>query len=260
MALTTEERRAAADALWSAQQERSPVEPLSAKWPDMDADDAYGIQLVNVGRRLVSGARLRGYKVGLTSTAMQQMLGVDEPDFGHLLDDMLVAGTLSADPLLAPRVEPEIAFVLGRPLSGPGCSAADVRRATDHVVPALEIIDSRIADWRITLVDTIADNASSAAAVLGEHRTTLGDLDLRPLAVRLAHNGKVVEQGRGSAALGDPVAAVAWLVNRLAAFEVVLDAGHVVLPGSCTRAVDVVAADEVAAEITGLGGVSIRFT
>ena len=254
-------RQAVADALHDAERHGRPIPPVTEMWPGLDADDAYAIQRANVERRVNAGAVVRGHKVGLTARAMQEMLGVSQPDYGHLLDDMFVAdGGTTADRYCAPRVEPEVAFVLDAPLHGAGCTVADVLRATAFVVPALEIIDSRIADWRITLADTIADNASSAGVVLGARTTAVDGLDLATLGVVLRRNGEIVETGAAGAVLGNPVLAVAWLAKTLHGLGVGLEAGHVVLPGSCTRAIEVGPGDVVRADFDVLGGVSVRFS
>jgi 2-keto-4-pentenoate hydratase len=254
-------RREAAAALADARQRRVPIPPLTDAHPHMTIDDAYAIQLANVGDRLSAGAVVRGHKVGLTAKAMQEMLGVDEPDYGHLLDDMFAfeESTLAMADYVAPRVEPEVAFVLDRPLHGPGLTITDVLSATAYVLPALEIVDSRIADWKIKLPDTVADNASSAAVVLGGNPTRLTDIDVRMLGVELSRNGEVLETGRSSAVLGNPAVAVAWLANRLSDFGVGLEAGHVVMPGACTRMIPVTAGDVVRAEFDGLGHVAVAF-
>jgi 2-keto-4-pentenoate hydratase len=251
----------AAAALAAAEHRRSPVPPVTERFPDITVEDAYRIQLINVRRRAEAGVRVRGRKIGLTSRAMQAQLGVTEPDFGHLLEDMLFddRSTIEVSRFCAPRIEPETAFVLGRPLAGPGCTMEDVLDATDHVLPVMEIIDSRIADWRITLADTIADNASSAGVVLGSTRVGPRDLDLPEVAVAFRRNGEVVETGMGSAVLGHPALAVAWLADKLAEFGTTIHAGEVVIPGSCTRSVEVRAGDEFSAEFRGLGSVSVRF-
>jgi 2-keto-4-pentenoate hydratase len=254
--LTTEQRTAAADRLRRAEQDRKPIDPLTDDHP-MDPADAYEIQLLNVRRR---SSRVVGHKVGLSSRAMQRMMGVDEPDYGHLLEDMRLAED-RAVPVADhcwPRVEVEVAFLLGADLPGRGCTEADVLAATESVAPALELIDSRIADWRISLPDTIADNASSAGFVLGQQRVAPQRLDLTAIDVQL-RSGERVEQGRSDAVLGDPTTAVAWLARKVADFGVRLRAGHLVLPGSCTRAVDARAGDAFRAEFTDLGVVSLRF-
>lgn len=248
-----------AAALGAAARDRASIPPLTGTWPELDVDDAYAIQLVNVRHRLAGGERVVGHKVGLTSHAMQEMLGVDQPDYGHLFDSMSVddEGAISADRYLAPRAEIEIAFVLGAPLSGPGVTTDDVLAATAHLRPAIEIIDSRITDWRIGLVDTIADNASSAGFVLGARETPPDRVDLAGLEGRLVVNGEVTDKGTGAAVLGHPAAAVSWLANTLGARGVEIEAGHVVLPGALVKAVPVQPGDRVEADFDVLGRVAV---
>jgi 2-keto-4-pentenoate hydratase len=255
------DRRAAAAALAAAERDRTPIGPPAEKWPGLDEVDAYEIQLINARERLATGGVVRGHKVGLTSQAMQQMLGVREPDYGHLFADMFVAdgGTLTAADLCYPRAEIEVAFVLGDTLTGPGVTVADVLRATAFVRPAIEIIDSRVRDWQITLPDTIADNASSARVVLGANATPPDGIDLRSLGCVLRRNGEVAETGTSGAVLGNPAAAVAWLAGKLGQFGMTLNAGHVVMPGACTRAIDVCAGDIIQGEFDELGSVSVGF-
>jgi len=243
-----------------AERDRVAIEPPAAS-SAMTAADAYRIQMINVERRVASGRKIVGRKVGLTSVAMQKMLGVSEPDFGQLFDDMMLAsgGECRVDSLMLPRVEPEIAFVLARELRGPGVTRQDVLAAADYVIPALEIIDTRIRDWKITLADTIADNASSARVVLGERKTQPFALDLAAVAMTLQKNGAVVEQGVGAAVLGHPAEPVAWLANKLAEFEQTLAAGSVVIPGALCRAIDVKAGDTIVASFEELGSVGVRF-
>jgi 2-keto-4-pentenoate hydratase len=261
MTLDDQDRAAAADALWEAAATNISIEPLSVTWPDIDVVDAYEIQLRNIARRRAEGALVRGHKVGLSAKAMQQMLGVHEPDYGHLLDDMFAFEdeTLDVGRFCQPRAEIEVAFVLGAPLAGPGVTAADVVSATAYVLPAIEIVDSRITDWKITITDTIADNASAAAVVLGARPTPLGQIDPALIGALLRKNGEIVETGCSGAVLGNPVTAVAWLANKVSQFGVTLEAGHVIMPGSCTRMVPVAAGDVIAAEFDGLGGVSVAF-
>jgi len=248
--------------LRAAELDRAPIAPLTVRHPDLSVEDAYRIQLAAVERRIQNGARIRGRKVGLTSRAMQEMLGVGEPDFGYLLDDMFVedGGSVPAQRFCAPRAEPEVAFILERPLLGPGCTPDDVVSATSDLIPAMEIIDSRIRDWRIALADTVADNASSAAVVLGSNRRPIRDVDIRTIPVTLSRNGEVAETGTSDAVLGNPAAAVAWLANKLSEFGGRLEAGEVVIPGACTRAVVVQRGDVVSAEFGDLGTVSVTFT
>lgn len=252
----------AADALWEAETSRCPVEPLTQTFTDMHVHDAYQVQLVNVGRRVRSGSIIRGHKVGLSARSMQQMLGVHEPDYGHLFDDMFCyeGETLPAEGFCQPRAEVEVAFVLGKTLTGPGVTVADVLRSTEYVLPSIEIVDSRVVDWRIKIEDTIADNASSAALVLGARPTRLTAIDPALIGAALSKNGAVVETGCSGAVLGNPVTAVAWLANKLAQFDVSLEEGHVVMPGSCTRMVPIIQGDLIRADFDRLGHVSIRFS
>jgi 2-keto-4-pentenoate hydratase len=259
--LTEAQRDEVAELLRVAEETRVAVPPIVQTHPDIDVVDAYEIQLRNIRRRLAAGRTVLGHKVGLSSLAMQQMMGVDEPDYGHLLDDMLLHEDLpvQADRYLIPRVEVEVGFVLGEDLPGEGCTVEDVLRSTEYVVPAIELIDSRIADWKIGLFDTIADNASSAGLLLGKERRKPDELDLTAIEATLSRNGEQVATGRSDAVLGNPAIAVAWLAQKVASFGVRLEAGHVVLPGSCTRAYDVTAGDSVIATFEGLGTVSATF-
>ncbi|MEV0057489.1 2-keto-4-pentenoate hydratase [Saccharopolyspora shandongensis] len=254
-------RQAAADALRAAQSDRAPIDPLTERFPGIDVVDAYEIQLLNIRRQLAAGAVVRGHKVGLSSPVMQRMMGVDEPDYGHLLDTMFLAEDRAVETAryCYPRVEVEIGYVLGDSLPGEGCTEEDVLAATEYVVPSLELIDSRIRDWRIGLADTIADNASSAGVVLGAARAKPGELDLADIEAVLFSGGTEIARGNTSAVLGNPTTAVAWLARKVATFGVRLEAGHVILPGSCTRAVDVAPGEEYRADFTGLGSVTARF-
>ncbi|MGY4392538.1 2-keto-4-pentenoate hydratase [Streptomyces sp. TE12347] len=272
--LSDRHRREAAEILYAAERRRAPVRPLTERYGGIDARDAYEIQLLGIRRRRAEGAVVTGHKVGLSSPVMQAMMGVDEPDYGHLLDGMELREDtpVPVAAYCAPRIEVEIGFVLGADLPGEGCTEADVLAATERVVPALELIDSRIADWRISLADTIADNASSAGYVVGEGRDPR-ELDLKAVEVSLHEHGRapdapgdpgdrgrILATGRGDAVLGDPATAVAWLARTIARFGVPLRKGHLVLPGSCTRAVDVAAGRTYTADFTGLGPVSLTFS
>ncbi|OBK92560.1 2-keto-4-pentenoate hydratase [Mycobacterium sp. 1165178.9] len=246
-----------------AQAERSgePIPPLTAAYPDIDVVDAYEIQLINIRQRVAEGARVLGHKVGLSSKAMQQMMGVDEPDYGHLLDEMELFEDVpvKTNRYLYPRVEVEVGFVLSADLPGAGCTEDDVLAATEALVPAIELIDTRITDWKIGLCDTIADNASSAGYVLGEARVSPAGLDVKTIDAVLTCNGEVIAEGRSDAVLGNPVTAVAWLARKVESFGVRLRKGDVVLPGSCTKAIDVHPGDEFVADFAGLGSVRLSF-
>ncbi len=250
------------ETLYAAERTRVAVPPLTETQPDLTQADAYTIQDAWLRRKLREGERLVGRKVGLTSRAMQQQLGVEEPDFGFLLEAMLVpsASTLARAELLQPRVEPEIAFWLAGALRGPGVTAADVLAATRGVSAALEIVDSRIANWRIKLADTIADNGSSARAVVAAQVVPLAGVDLASETVQLLRNDQEVGSGSGADVLGHPAEAVAWLANRLADFGAALEPGYVVLPGAMCASVFAQAGETFRAEFTSIGSVSVRFT
>ena len=247
--------------LAEAERIRVPMSPLTAAHPEIDVVDAYEIQLINIRRRIARGATVVGHKVGLSSKAMQEMMGVDEPDYGHLLADMEVfEGTpVEAAKYLYPRVEVEVGFILADDLPGAGCTEDDVLAATAAFAPAIELIDSRITDWKIALCDTIADNASSAGWVLGPERVSPKDIDIRLIDAVLTRNGEVVAEGRSDAVLGNPVTAVAWLARKVDSFGVRLKAGDIVLPGSCTRAIDARPGDAFVADFAGLGSVRLSF-
>ena len=251
---------AAAEQLWDAQRDRAPIAPLTIAYPGLDVAGAYAIQRVNLHRRLAAGASLVGHKIGLTSKPMQTLLGVDEPDFGFILDDMVVkTDRVAVERFCAPRVEPEVAFLLHAPLRGPHIGPDDVRAATAAVAVALEVVDSRIADWKLTLPDTVADNASSGAVVLGDWIPYAEALDLPQAVATLELNGEQIDTGTGSAVLGDPAVAVAWLANALAAYGTELEAGQFVMSGSFTSAAFVHVTDVARATVSGLGAVSLAF-
>jgi 2-keto-4-pentenoate hydratase len=247
---------AAAAALAEAERTRTPIAPLTASYPGLDLAGAYTIQLRNIGRRLAASERVRGHKVGLTAVAMQELFGVDEPDYGHLLDSMFydAGARIELDRFIEAQVEVEPAFILGRALKGPGVTADDVIAATTAIVPALEIIDSRIADWAIRLEDTVADNGSSAAVVMGATPVPVDAQALADADVELVLDGDVVERGNTREILGHPATAVAWLANALSRFEIGFEAGHVVLPGTCTRSTRL-RPGTVAGTIAGIGSV-----
>ncbi|MEZ0365922.1 2-keto-4-pentenoate hydratase [Mycobacterium sp. pUA109] len=251
----------AADLLYVAQDKQAPITPLTERYPGLNVADAYAIQQVNLRRRRHNGCTVVGHKIGLTSAPMQTLLGVDEPDFGYILDDMVLTdgSTAPAARFCAPRVEPEAAFLLRAPLQGPGVTVEDVHTATEAVAVALEVVDSRIADWKLTLPDTVADNASSGAVVLGDWIPYDNRIDLPHAQASLLLNETEADSGMGSAVLGDPAAAVAWLANALAPFGTAILPGQFVMSGSFTSAAFVYPGDHATATITGLGAVSLRF-
>ncbi|MCO4762985.1 MAG: fumarylacetoacetate hydrolase family protein [Myxococcales bacterium] len=258
--LSDQKRAALAERLWLAEQAKKPCAPLTQSEPNLTATDAYAIAHINIARHEELGARVVGRKVGLTSEAIQRWLGVDRPDFGALLDTMEIpdGGTLRLDSLLQPRAEGEIAFVLGDDLIGPGVTVADVLAATDFVLPAIEIIDSRVADWKIKFADTVADNASSGRFVLGTTPIAIEELPLGDVGMVLRQRGRVVSTGAGAACLGNPVHAVRWLANTLGALGTPLAAGDVVLSGALGPAVSLTAGDWLELEIARLGRCRFR--
>lgn len=250
-----------ADELLAAYANGQTVPPLTATYPGLTVDAAYAIQERQVATRTGLGASIVGFKIGLTSAAMQQQLGVDQPDYGHLLTDMVHAADtpIRLGDFLQPRVEPEVAIVLGRELRGPGLTVTDILDATAYAMPAIEIIDSRITDWRIGLEDTIADNASSGGVVLGNTRSALTGLDLSLVGCVLRRNGRIQHTGAGAAVMGSPLYAATWLANTLTSRGARLSAGHVILTGSITAAVPVVPGDSVTASLDQLGTVTAVF-
>lgn len=259
--LSDEVRVQLAADLAQAERSRVPMTPLTDGNPDIDVVDAYEIQLINIRQRVAEGARVIGHKVGLSSKAMQDMMGVDEPDYGHLLDEMEVFENVpvKSSNFLYPRVEVEVGFILADDLPGAGCTEEDVLAATAAFAPAIELIDTRITNWQIKLCDTIADNASSAGWVLGEARVSPKDIDIRNIDAVLTNHGEVVAEGRSDAVLGNPVTAVAWLARKVESFGVRLKAGDIVLPGSCTRAIDAPPGSDFVADFAGLGSVHLSF-
>lgn len=248
----------------AAEDEASPVVPPSERHPGLSVDDAYAVQLRGRALRQERGARLVGRKVGLTSRAMQELLGVDEPDFGYLTDAMVHpdGARLPLHALVAPRVEAEIAFRLSSPVAGSDVTFEEAAAAIGEVAPALEVVDSRVADWRITLPDTVADNASSGLAVLGAF-SPLGNTDLAAveMTMRVEHADGTTEEesGPGSAVLGHPARALAWLARALAPYDEGIDAGEIVIPGAMARAVTIPDGAVVRADFTGLGSVRAHF-
>lgn len=250
-----------ADELFEAYNQQTPVDQLTERFPDLTIEQAYQIQLKLIRKRLTKGRRIVGKKIGLTSRAMQELLNVDEPDYGHLLDDMILLNgqAVPTGRLIKARCEGEIAFLLKRKLTGPGVSVADVLAATEGVMPALEIVDSRIRDWQLKIQDTIADNGSSAMVILGDKLTPVHNLDLRLVGMVLTKNGQIVDTGAGAAALGHPASAVAWLANKLAEFGITLQAGEIILSGSLATAPWANSGDYFRAEFDRLGAVSAYF-
>lgn len=250
-----------AENLYKAEKGVYQIETISKQNPDMTVENAYKIQLENVEKKVTDGEKIIGMKVGLTSKAMQNLLGVNEPDYGHLTDKMLLleGNICLMKELIQPKVEGELAFCLKKPLKGPGITIADVYNATGWVVPAFEIVDSRIKDWKIKLVDTIADNGSSAKLVLGSKMTKIGDIDMRLIGMNLEKNGELVSSGTGAEVWGNPAAAVAWLANKLAQFDIELKEGDIILSGAVTAAEAAKSGDVFTVSFQGMGRVTVKF-
>ena len=258
--LSNEIRQQAADILMAAAREHKQAAQLSKTWPDITIEDAYAISTEVARRRIAAGARLIGHKVGLTSKAMQRSSQIDEPDYGHLLDDMMIAdgARIPHANYCRPRVEIELAFVLGKPLKGPGVTLPDVLRATEYVVPAIEIVDARVQDPR-KIFDTVADNGAAAGIVIGGRPVGPMDVDLRWVAGIMYCNSEIEETGVAAGVLGHPALGVAWLANKLGSHGVTLEPGHLVLAGSFTRVVFAKKGDTLHADFGALGGVAVQF-
>ncbi len=245
--------------LFDAEFERRSIDPLTDAHPNLTLEDAYKSQQLNIERRIAAGEKILGHKIGLTGKPMQEKFGVNEPDYGHLMANMYhdEQEPLDLGELIDPQVEVEPAFILGKDLAGPGLTLDDVIAATDYVVTCFEVIDSRITDWRIKLPDTVADNGSSSRFALGAHKTSPDALALDNLETVLEVDGTVVESGNTSAILGHPANGIVWLGNKLADFGIVLEAGHVVLPGTCLRSFRIAGHSQTRGRIAGLGDVTL---
>jgi 2-oxo-hept-3-ene-1,7-dioate hydratase len=250
-----------------AERERRQIRQLSLDYPGITIDDAYAIQRAWTAMKIAEGRQLKGRKIGLTSRAMQQSSQIDEPDYGDLLDDMFFrdGADIPADRFIVPRLEVELAFVLGKPLRGPDCTLFDALAAIEYVTPALEIIDARIEQFdSVTklprkVFDTISDNAANAGVVLGGRPVRPFDVDLRWVSALLYRNGVIEESGVAAAVLNHPVNGLAWLANKLARHGVALEPGQVVLGGSFTRPVQARSGDCFHVDYGALGAIAVRF-
>jgi len=258
--LSDTDRKKAADILMTAAKDRKQAVQLSTTWPDITLDDSYAISTEVTRRRIAAGAKLIGHKVGLTSKAMQRSSQIDEPDYGHLLDDMMIAdgARVPHENYCKPRVEIELAFIMGKSLKGPGVGLPDVLRATEYVVPAIEIVDARLQDPR-KIFDTVADNGAAAGIVIGGRPIGPMDVDLRWVSGIMYCNSEIEETGVAAGVLGHPALGVAWLANKLGQHGIALEPGHLVLAGSFTRVVFAKKGDTLHADFGELGGIAVQF-
>lgn len=263
MALDKDKIKSYGDILYDCLRNRTTIDPLTDQEPDISINDAYHISLHLLQRRLDDGEKIIGKKIGVTSKAVQNMLGVHQPDFGYLTDRMVYncgdALPISTE-MIQPKAEGEIAFILKRDLQGPGVTNADVLRATECVMPCFEIVDSRIKDWKIKIQDTVADNASCGFFVLGDRAVSPDKVDLVTCGMVHEKNGEIIATGAGAAALGSPVNCVAWLANTLGEFGIKLEAGEVILSGSLVPLHPIVPGDSMHLSVGGIGHASVRFT
>lgn len=248
-----------AEKLLEAERTKQPIEPLSTKFEDISAEDAYAIQLDQIRRKVEAGDTVKGLKIGLTSKAMQDMLKVYTPDYGFILESMVFeeSAGLSVEPFIQAKVEFEIAFVFNKQLTGPNITAQDVIDATAYVVPAVEVIDSRIENWNIKFEDTVADNGSSAGAILGEKQTLLSEIeDITNIEMTVTQNGEFLDKATSAAVLGNPLNAVVWLVNEVSKYGISIEPGMFVLSGALSKAVVFNEGDLFEADFGVLGKVS----
>ncbi|MCZ6831749.1 MAG: fumarylacetoacetate hydrolase family protein [Gammaproteobacteria bacterium] len=250
------------DELYEALRAQKTLPPLTDRESDISIEDAYHISLQMLNRRIESGEKVVGKKIGVTSAPVQEMLGVFQPDFGFLTDAMVFedgSDISIAGHMIQPRAEGEIAFRLKADLVGPGVTEQDVLDATESIIPCFEIVDSRIHDWNIKIQDTVADNASCGVVVLGQNEVDPRDYDLPNLKMTIYKNGEFNSEGLGAAVQGNPLTAVAWLANTLGEFDIPFKAGEIILSGSLVPLIPVVAGDKMSLEIEGIGGCSCNF-
>jgi 2-keto-4-pentenoate hydratase len=251
---------AKARALYDARRTRVPIPPFTDDDPTLGMADGYAIQRELIELLLADGDRIVGHKVGLTSKPMQKMVGVDSPDYGPVLASTVYrdGDTIPAGRFIAPKIEAEIVFVIGERLEGPGVTVTQAHAAIAGAVAAMEIVDSRIADWRIKLADTVADLASNGAMATSSRIVPITDIDTRLIGMTLTRNGELIDTGAGAAALGDPVAVVAWLANVLGGDGVALEPGHLIMTGALHAAVPMTPGDVFRAEFDRLGPITVR--
>ena len=244
--------------LVAAEDEHKPIAPLTDR-AELSNEDAYKIQLEIIEMKKRRGEKVVGKKIGLTSKRMQQLIGVYEPDYGHIIDKLIIGegSPISLSELIQPKIEVEIAFIFKEDLSGPGVTAAEVLRCSAGVLPAFEVIDSRVKDWKIKIQDTIADNASIGRVILGSPLSSVYGVDLRSVGVVVRKNGEIIETAAGAAVLGNPAESVAWLTNKVSEHGISLKAGEIVISGSLIAAIEIKDGDVIQAEFgSGLGSVT----
>lgn len=259
--LTEEERQSAAESLLKSHRTKVQGERPSETYPHIEIEDSYAISSIIAQMRLDEGRRVVGHKIGLTSKAMQAASKIDEPDYGYIFDDLLLenGAEIPFENFCVPRVEPELTFILKEPLKGPGIGLVDVLRATEWVVPSIEIIDARVTEPR-RIFDTVADNGAAAGLVLGGRPVRPEEVDLRWVGAIMHRNNEIEETGLAAGVLGHPAMAVAWLANKLAPFGTTLEPGHMMLSGSFTRPVWANKGDTLLADFGPLGTVSVRLS
>lgn len=247
--------------LIEAEKNAGKIEKLSVTYPGITIDEAYRIQLAAVEEKVKGGQTIIGKKIGLTNFEMQQALGISEPDYGHLLSDHLAAQDipLSMSKMVQPQMEAELAFVLDKDIQGPGVTPAQVMAATRGVIASFEIVDSRFTDIKISLQDTIADNASCGKIILGSTLVPIENMDMRTIGLVLERNGKIINTAASATVLGNPAAAVAWLANKISAYGIGLKAGEIIMSGSFTNIVKIEEGDTFAAHFGGVGSVKASF-
>jgi 2-oxo-hept-3-ene-1,7-dioate hydratase len=258
--LSDGDRNKAADILMQAEKDRKQAVQLSVTFPGIQIEDSYAISTIVADRKIAAGRKLIGHKVGLTSKAMQRSSMIDEPDYGYILDDQMIGDGAKVPHAnyCKPRVEVELAFIMGKRLQGPGVGLADVLRATEYVIPAMEIVDARLQDQR-KITDTVADNGAAAGIALGGRPVRPMDVDLRWVGGIMYKNSEIEETGLAAGVLGHPGLGVAWLANKIGPHGHALEPGHIVLAGSFTRVVFAQKGDTVHADYGPLGGIAIQF-
>lgn len=261
MPLSKEQIAQVSGELIEAEKSCVPIVALTERFPDVSYEDAYAIQLKTFDTLVKNGAVIVGKKIGLTSKAMQDQMNIREPDYGMIIDRMVAreGAPIPMSSLILPKIEPELAFLLKQDLKGPGVTVANVLEATEGVLPAFEVIDSRYKDWKITVKDSISDNASAALMILGGKLTPITDLDLRYIGLVLEKNGSVVSTAAGASVLGNPAESVAWLANKLTEYGISLKKGEFVMSGSFVQAVTVEAGSNLRATFDRIGSVSVCF-